>query len=558
MGLPKIAKNLITRLKENIFLLTITMVILYFVSGKISFYFSLENSIVTICIFFAEGISLASVIIFGKRAIVGVFIGQLLLALSNGLHPISSIAISSINSTELLIALYVLGRYKFDIKLLKLRDVHILFLTIAFVLQPFSSILGNIVLLGSSIVDLSAMPSSIFAWWFGNTMGQLLITPMILVLYSRIREINIFKTIWVVVAFFIFNYSFITLLDIENVVLLFSFMIPLVLLVSRNDGLYYASISLFVIAITSLYTAKIGIGIFANDTIVNNLININFYILAHILILYMHGVSMGEKDIILKKMEKLNSGLKDKVDNEVNNNLKKDRLMMQQSRLAQMGEAISMIAHQWRQPLNTLSLVTEGIHIKYTIGKLDSETMNKFNTTAQKQIQQMSNTIDDFRDFFKPEKERLVFPVDKTINHIMTILEYMIAKEAITLDTTIEDELYISGYHNELGQVLINIINNAKDALNDMPNNKERLIKLDAYRDGDRVYITIKDNAGGIPKAIEGSIFDPYFSTKTQKNGTGLGLYMSRIIIKEHMNGTLELDNSESGAKFILSFDAIR
>jgi len=555
MRLSNIARRLGSTLRENTILLSITMAIFYFVSGKISFYFSLENSIVTICIFFAEGISLAFVILFGKRAIIGVFIGQLLLALSNGLHPISSIAISSINSIELLIALYVFRRYRFDRRLLKLRDLHILFLTITFILQPFSSILGNIVLLSSSIIDLHSMPSSIFAWWFGNTMGQLLVTPMILVLYSNIKKANIFKTIWIVVVFFIFNYSFITLLNIENVVLLFSFMIPLVLLVSRKDGLYYASISIFVIAVTSLYTAKMGLGIFANDTVANNLININFYILALVLILYIHGISMGEKDIILQKMEKLNSGLKEKVTNEVNNNLKKDRLMMQQSRLAQMGEAIGMIAHQWRQPLNTLSLITEGVYIKYTMGKLDDETINKFKITSQKQIQQMSSTIDDFRDFFKPEKEKIIFPVNITIDHIMTILDYMIEKESIVLEKNIQSELHINGYPNELGQVLINIINNAKDALNDISKDREKIIRLDAYQDGDRVCISIKDNANGIPEKIESSIFDPYFSTKDNKNGTGLGLYMSRIIIQEHMNGTLELDNSTNGARFILSFN---
>jgi len=557
MGLSNIAKNIDGRLRGDILLLTIIMAMLYFISGKISFYFSLENSIVTICIFFAEGISLAFVILFGKRAIVGVFIGQLLLALSNGLHPLSSIAISTINSTELVLALYILQRYNFDRQLLKLRDLHILFLTIAFVLQPFSSILGNIVLISSSIIDLSSMPNSIFAWWFGNTMGQLLITPMVLILYKNIKEIQISKTIWVIVSFFIFNYSFIRILDIENVVLLFSFMIPLVLLVSRNDGLYYASISLFVITITSLYTAKMGLGIFANDTIVNNLININFYILAHILILYMHAVSMGEKDMIVKEIEELNSGLKEKIDSEVNNNLRKDRLMMQQSRLAQMGEAIGMIAHQWRQPLNTLSMVTEGVYIKYSIDKLDSETMDKFKATTQKQIRQMSNTIDDFRDFFKPEKEKIVFPIGKTINHIMTILDYMIVEESICLELHVEDELYINGYPNELGQVLINIINNAKDALNDMPNDREKIIKLDAYQDRDGVYISIKDNADGIPENIANSIFDPYFSTKLNKNGTGLGLYMSRIIIQEHMDGTLELENSGGGAKFVLAFQSV-
>lgn len=405
-------------------LLTITIALLYFASAKISFYFSLDNSIVTICIFFAEGISLASAIIFGKRAVIGVFVGQFLLALDGGLGIASSLAIATTNSTELLIALYIFKKYDFDIRLLRLRDLNILFITIIFVLQPFSSLFGNAVLLISGVIEISEYSTSLFSWWFGNMMGQLLIAPMILAIYNNIDDTTIPKTLWIMMLFVTLNYSFIILLHIENIALLFSFMIPLVLIVSRYDGLYYAGISVFIIAITSLYSAKIGIGIFSNDTMQNNLININFYILAHIIILYTHGVSIAEKETIADKLKELNQNLSDRVEDEVEKNLKKDRLMMQQSRLAQMGEAISMIAHQWKQPLNTLSLITEGIYIKYIMGKLDREAMDNFKQSTQEQIKQMSSTIDDFRDFFKPEKEREIFGVDKPIRHVLSILDH--------------------------------------------------------------------------------------------------------------------------------------
>jgi len=536
---------------------TMILALLYFIAGKISFYFSLENSIVTICIFFAEGISLTSAILFGRRAIAGVFIGQFLLAFSGELSLISSIAIAMINSIELLIALYIFKRYKFDKKMSTIRDLRILFLTIIVVLQPFSSFFGNLVLLGASSVDSSNFLESLFSWWFGNIMGQLLVVPMLLAIYNNLRDTTIPKIIWVIVLFITINYSFIILLHIENIALLFSFMIPLVLLVSRYDGLYYAGISVFVIAITSLYSAKIGMGIFADSSMVDNLININFYILAHIVILYTHGISMTEKDIVAKELAQLNMDLVERIDKEVEKNMRKDRVMMQQSRLAQVGETISMIAHQWRQPLNTLSLITEGIYIKYTIGKLDQESMQVFKETTQKQIQQMSDTIDDFRNFFKPEKEKMVFKLESSVNHVYTILNHMLEQESIVMNIDIEENIYISGYPNELRQVLVNIINNAKDALVENNLDKKKIININAVSKEDKVSIVIEDNAGGIPDDIIDNIFDPYFSTKDEKNGTGLGLYMSKIIIEDHMNGSLSVSNSNLGASFQIELEVM-
>ena len=545
----------IKSITNNYMSLTIVIALLYFITGKISFFFSLENSIVTLCIFFAEGISLASVILFGRKAILGVFIGQFLLALNSDLSFLSSFGVAIINALELLIAFNIFTRYNFDKQMLTIRDLKILFLTIIFVLQPFSSFFGNIVLLSSSALDLSSFLWSLFSWWFGNTMGQMLIVPMILAIYQYREQARVLKILLIVLTFVILNYSLIILLDIHNIALLFSFMIPLVLLVSRRNGLYYAGISVFVIAVTSLYTSKLGIGIFASESITDNLININFYILAHIIILYTHGISISEKEIVANKLKDLNISLKDTVDSEVQKNMKKDRLMMQQFRLAQVGEAISMIAHQWKQPLNTLSLITEGMYIKYTMGKLNLENMKNFREQTQRQIKQMSSTIDDFSEFFKPEKEKETFLIVEPIKHALTILEPILKKESIQIEKNIEKELHIVGYPNELAQVVINIINNAKDALVDKSDNQEKIIKINLFSKEAKVYISIEDNAAGIPSNIIEKIFDPYFSTKIEKNGTGLGLYMSKTIIEEHMQGSLSVKNTINGAKFILAFE---
>ncbi len=253
----------------------------------------------------------------------------------------------------------------------------------------------------------------------------------------------------------------------------------------------------------------------------------------------------------------MNSTLKETISSEVDKNRKKDRLMIQQSRHAQMGEAISMIAHQWRQPLNTISLLVEGLYLKYSMGKIDADTMSNFREGTRRQITQMSNTIDDFRNFFKPEKEKSVFLVDEIIERSLGISEHILKQSSIKVSKNLQKEVYISGYPNELTQVLINIINNAKDALIDRPIELERDIIIKLSIEDRRVSIAIEDNAGGIPNNIIDNIFNPYFSTKIEKNGTGLGLYMSKMIIEEHMQGSLDVKNIENGAKFILSFDAI-
>jgi len=261
------------------------------------------------------------------------------------------------------------------------------------------------------------------------------------------------------------------------------------------------------------------------------------------------------RDIQYKKeleneLLELNSSLEEKIDNEIEKNKKQQLILMQQSRLAQMGEMISMIAHQWRQPLNTLSLVSQGIYLKYSIGKLDNDSMEKFNTSSKNQIFQMSSTIDDFRNFFKPQKEKNIFNLSKTIYKVLELIAPIYKKEEIELDVDLEESIFINGYSNELGQTLINIINNAKDAI--LENDAPKLIKLYTRLENDKVLIIIEDSAGGIKQDILEKIFDPYFSTKDEKNGTGLGLYMSKVIVEEHMQGRLNAHNTSDGVRFII------
>ena len=246
----------------------------------------------------------------------------------------------------------------------------------------------------------------------------------------------------------------------------------------------------------------------------------------------------------------LNSSLEEKVEMEVQKNKEQQFLLMQQSRLAQMGEMISMIAHQWRQPLNNLSMIIQGAALKHKLGKLDEALMVKLSEDSQKQIMQMSQTIDDFRYFFKPNKHQREFNVTTSILHVLTLLKPSLEQELIVVETHLEDDVLMKGFSNELEQVLLNILNNARDVLAEKNRDKKKIITIVLKKEDENVLITIEDNAGGIEDDVIDKIFDPYFSTKEGRNGTGLGLYMSKSIIEGQCQGQLSVNNGTKGAIF--------
>ncbi len=275
--------------------------------------------------------------------------------------------------------------------------------------------------------------------------------------------------------------------------------------------------------------------------------------LNEVLLIILRDVSSYENAIM--SAEEINQSLEVRVQEEIAKNKQQEMLMFQQSRLAQMGEMISMIAHQWRQPLNNLSILTQMIYFKYIRKKLDDKLMDRFNEDSKKQIQQMSRTIDDFRDFFKPDNEKINFYVGKSIRDTLELLKPIFDTDNIEVSCEINEDIEFIGYPNEFNQSLINIINNAKDALIDKKiKNKKIFIELN--REEEKITLRIKDNAGGIPKEIMDKIYDPYFSTKCEKNGTGLGLYMTKLIIEEHMKGSIRVRNDDEGAVFEITFEA--
>ncbi len=225
-------------------------------------------------------------------------------------------------------------------------------------------------------------------------------------------------------------------------------------------------------------------------------------------------------------------------------------LLIEQSKSAAMGEMIAMLAHQWRQPLQATSMLIQQLPLEKMLdGKISDETLDNVVKQTQKQIEYMSKTIDDFRDFFKPDKTKDIIKVNTLIEKARELIAYTLRVDSIELNLNIKDNIEINIHINEIVQVLINLVKNARDALIDT-NLNHRKILINSYRKGHNIIIEVRDTAGGVPKNIISQIFDPYFSTKKSKNGTGLGLYMSKNIVENHGNGRLSIHNEKSGAVF--------
>ena len=225
-----------------------------------------------------------------------------------------------------------------------------------------------------------------------------------------------------------------------------------------------------------------------------------------------------------------------------------EQMLIHQSRQAAMGEMINNIAHQWRQPLNTLGLEIQQLLLFYDQGEFDREFLENGVKSSMELIKYMSKTIDDFRNYFKPDKEKAEFKVHEAIVNSLSLLEGSLQPSKINIEIIPKDDPVICGFQNEFAQVLINIVNNAKDALNERKISDPR-VAINLFREKGSAIVTITDNAGGIPDEILEKVFDPYFTTKGQQ-GTGVGLFMSKAIIEKNMGGRLSVRNVADGAEF--------
>ena len=217
-----------------------------------------------------------------------------------------------------------------------------------------------------------------------------------------------------------------------------------------------------------------------------------------------------------------------------------------------MGEMISMIAHQWRQPLQAVSILIQKLPlIKMVDGQISDELLEDVVSQVSSQLDYMSKTIDDFRDYFKPNKKKEKVYIKNVIEKSMDFLAYSFKLNSIKINYENSSTSSLEIYLNEIVQVFINLAKNSSDAMVEK-NIENREINIKTYENEKYLFIEFEDNAGGIKDSVIGKIFDPYFSTKSNKNGTGLGLYMSKTIIEEHSGGKINVYNTDVGTKFVI------
>lgn len=255
----------------------------------------------------------------------------------------------------------------------------------------------------------------------------------------------------------------------------------------------------------------------------------------------------------LKKMEENLSSLAEHQERKfmevIELNVAKDKQMMHQSRLAQMGEMINMIAHQWRQPLTAISSTSNNLSFKLMMDNYDKDVFSHEIGLISEYAQHLSKTIDDFRNFFKNEKEKQESTIEEIIEATIDIISMSLSNHSIVLNKNYDSNHRFYTHPSELKQVVLNLIKNAEDILieKDVTN---RQIWITTYNTKKEICMEIQDNAGGIPRDIIHRVFDPYFSTKKAKDGTGLGLYMSKMIIEQHCRGSITVKNKDEGAVF--------
>ncbi|MBF0565907.1 MAG: HAMP domain-containing protein [Nitrospirae bacterium] len=271
----------------------------------------------------------------------------------------------------------------------------------------------------------------------------------------------------------------------------------------------------------------------------------------------------------------LNRTLDKRVQEEIKKQREQEKLLIQQSKLSSMGEMISVIAHQWRQPLSALSMISVDMQDAYEYGELNKDYFYDSIKKSNEQIQFMSKTIDDFRDFFKPDREKEECNVIDVVCEAMSIVLAQLKFNNIfcALNCKIHGDIYTDLslgaccelvariYRNEFKQVILIIISNAKDAIVEsrkkglMEPNENGSIDIDFGNEDGKVIVQISDNGGGIPENIIDRIYEPYFTTKFKSQGTGIGLYMAKVIIENNMNGSIYAENTGHGARFTIELD---
>ncbi|WP_455757604.1 sensor histidine kinase [Sulfurimonas sp.] len=430
----------------------------------------------------------------------------------------------------------------------------------------------NIALVLSSI----ALVYGIIGNYFRNLTG---IIPIELFLFfinmGLIITLRVFRNSFEIITrivtaqfsfFFLFLFYFHEPSELKHIWL---FTYPIILLYFQNikSSFYWSLFMLFMILISPFQTF-----VEAKYTLFQAFY-LSFVLIVVTVIIYFYKLKMDEaKDIIVEQQNKLqnfntelevkveqktselkdlNESLEIKVKEKVKELLTKDKLINIQSKQAVMGEMIHMIAHQWRQPLSAITLQISNLHFKRLLGeKVPQKESDKILAEISNTIVYLSDTIDDFQTYFRPNKEQIEIEVHELLQRAINFSSSRTKDMQVEVINNKTRDVFIKTYVNEMIQVILNLINNALDALVQAYKDDAKLVVY-AKEIDDIVYIYVEDNANGISDEDLERIFEPYFSTKG-KNGTGLGLYMSQMIVEKQFRGEISVESSANGTKFMV------
>jgi len=275
-----------------------------------------------------------------------------------------------------------------------------------------------------------------------------------------------------------------------------------------------------------------------------------------ILLVSLYWIKKLSKEVVKRKsaemkLKNFNENLEEEISSKIEEIHYKDAMLLEKTKLAAMGEMIGSIAHQWRRPLSTLHINIEMLEEDYKEGKIDKRFLDHYIEKNSSIIQYMSKTIDDFQNFYMIDKEKRRFDVMEKIESVSDLQFNQLEKNAIGF--TKEGESFtVLGYASEFQQVILNLISNAKDALM-KKEIKNPYIKIVLSSNKEKGYIRVSDNAGGIDAKTKEKIFEPYFTTKEQGGGMGLGLYMSKLIIEKNMHGKITINNQGEGSEVLMT-----
>ncbi|WP_108062339.1 sensor histidine kinase [Poseidonibacter lekithochrous] len=258
--------------------------------------------------------------------------------------------------------------------------------------------------------------------------------------------------------------------------------------------------------------------------------------------------SLNELKIMMNDMI---DNLEDKIQKEITQRVEQEQMLIQQSKLASMGEMIGNIAHQWRQPLTQISAIHMNMKVTYDFDKFTKEYLDNKIKEANKLTSYMSQTISDFQNFFKPQGEKECFSIENACREAFHILESSLKYHGINVEFNVLEDTDVFGYKNEYSQVILNVLSNAKDILLERKVENPN-VNIEIKEGENFAIVKIKDNAGGVKDEIIDKIFEPYFTTRHKTQGTGIGLYMSKNIIERNMSGFINVSNVDNGALFTI------